>query len=948
MEKIIYSKFSNERREEFQIRTDIVIEESTEQKKVYKSALYEEGKKHLIHISDVYKKLTEAYGQENLSFCECYVVEDKLEFPYIIGKTLQQMLEEAAGNNDEKLIDTIIMQYIEWMKSDGGNEPFYNTKEFENVFGKQMLPENLVCASVSDIDLIFSNIIVAGNKWNVIDYEWTFEFPIPKNFIIYRALFLAYHQIKRCASLELKRLLGIAGITQEEVKCYEDMEKNFQKYVLNNQIPIRDMIYKLDNKVINMNKVINQTRMITQDTKDNLNILELKYNIDRLEVHSGNLICCGWAYAKDGNGKTYPVDIEVEKKDGTNVANVMNRNLRVDVAEVLQIKEVNPLWGFNIMWSRENDEDYQLILSRGSCEQKHNITDDYISRMEREYSRRYPNKEAMKKHRDKLTKLDDKYYLKTLGYKGLRNIRRQRLNPQDVPYAAWRIFQVPDENEQMRQRTEKFSFEPLISIVVPAYRTPEKFLREMIESVQKQTYENWELCIADGSLDDSIKDILEEYALKDSRVKYKLLDDNYGISGNTNQALNMAAGDYVGLLDHDDILEVDALYEVVKAINETNADVLYTDEDKVSLDLMLYFDPHFKPDYNPDYLKSCNYICHFFVAGKSVIRKVGKFDSSCDGSQDYDFILRCIREATKVYHISKVLYHWRCHPDSTAMNPESKLYCYEAGKRAIELDLKARGIIGATVKLGKNYGSYQVYYPLEREPKVSIITGKSTKKIEGILHNMTYKNYEVVGCEEDEFTPKSLNLAIKKATGEVILLLSQAYGVMEDDWLQILVANALRNEVAAVGPKLIDMNGKVLSAGLVLGLKGTAAGVFVGMENDSNGYFNHAITQQCVSAVSVNGMLFKKSLFEKIGGFNEQLDMPGAGVQICIDMMKQKKNIVFCPYAHIYTCETTDSPHLIQISSDKLSAVDREIIANDPYYNCNYDKNGYEFSLSYK
>ena len=175
------------------------------------------------------------------------------------------------------------------------------------------------------------------------------------------------------------------------------------------------MIYKLDNKVINMNKVINQTRMITQDTKDNLNIIELKYNIDRLEVHSGNLICCGWAYAKDGNGKTYPVDIEVEKKDGTNVANVMNRNLRVDVAEVLQIKEVNPLWGFNIMWSRENDEDYQLILSRGSCEQKHNITDDYISRMEREYSRRYPNKEAMKKHRDKMTKLDDKYYLKTLG-----------------------------------------------------------------------------------------------------------------------------------------------------------------------------------------------------------------------------------------------------------------------------------------------------------------------------------------------------------------------------------------------------------------------------------------------------------------------------------------------------------------------------------------------------
>lgn len=946
MEKIIYSKFSNERREEFQIRTDIVIEESTEQKKVYKSALYEEGKKHLIHISDVYKKLTEAYGQENLSFCECYVVEDKLEFPYIIGKTLQQMLEEAAGNNDEKLIDTIIRQYIECMKSDGGNELFYNTKEFENVFGKQMLPEKLVCASVSDIDLIFSNIIVAGNKWNVIDYEWTFKFPIPKNFIIYRALFFAYHQIKRCASLELKRLLGIAGITQEEVKCYEDMEKNFQKYVLNNQIPIRDMIYKLDNKVINMNKVINQTRMITQDTKDNLNIIELKYNIDRLEVHSGNLICCGWAYAKDGNGKTYPVDIEVEKKDGTNVANVMNRNLRVDVAEVLQIKEVNPLWGFNIMWSRENDEDYQLILSRGSCEQKHNITDDYISRMEREYSRRYPNKEAMKKHRDKLTKLDDKYYLKTLGYKGLRNIRRQRLNPQDVPYAAWRIFQVPDENEQMRQRTEKFSFEPLISIVVPAYRTPEKFLREMIESVQKQTYENWELCIADGSLDDSIKDILEEYALKDSRVKYKLLDDNYGISGNTNQALNMAAGDYVGLLDHDDILEVDALYEVVKAINETNADVLYTDEDKVSLDLRLYFDPHFKPDYNPDYLKSCNYICHFFVAGKSVIRKVGKFDSSCDGSQDYDFILRCIREANKVYHIAKVLYHWRCHPDSTAMNPESKLYCYEAGKRAIELDLKARGIENAKVKIGKYYGMYEVIYPVNTIPYISIITTKE-KNIHHLLQTIEYTEYEVLETGEEVFTENKIQEAIKSAKGEVILFLSSAEGAVNDDWLNVMLGNILRSDVGIVGPKLLKTDGTVYSAGLVLGLRGAASGVFVNYPADSNGYFNRAITQQCMGAVAVNGLMIKKELLKECGEWDTDLSVAQAGLRLCLEVQRQGYRVVFTPMAQLLVKETADSPHSIQIENLDFEKKYEKLLCRDPYYNCNFDQNGEEFSLSY-
>ena len=218
MKKIIYSKFSNERREEFQIRTDIVMDDSVNERKVYKSAIYEGGKKHLLHISDAYKKLSETYIQKNIVFCESNLVDNMLESPYIAGETLQQILETAVGNNDEKLIDDIILQYIEWMRTDGGNEPFYMTEKFEGVFGRVELPENLICARISDIDLIFSNIIVADNKWNIIDYEWTFEFPIPKNFIIYRAMFLAYHQIKRCSSLELSRLLGMAGITEEEVK----------------------------------------------------------------------------------------------------------------------------------------------------------------------------------------------------------------------------------------------------------------------------------------------------------------------------------------------------------------------------------------------------------------------------------------------------------------------------------------------------------------------------------------------------------------------------------------------------------------------------------------------------------------------------------------------------------------------------------------------------------
>ena len=946
MKKIIYSKFSNERREEFQIRTDIVMDDSVNERKVYKSAIYEGGKKHLLHISDAYKKLSETYIQKNIVFCESNLVDNMLESPYIAGETLQQMLETAVGNNDEKLIDDIILQYIEWMRTDGGNEPFYMTEKFEGVFGRVELPENLICARVSDIDLIFSNIIVADNKWNIIDYEWTFEFPIPKNFIIYRAMFLAYHQIKRCSSLELSRLLGMAGITEEEVKCYGEMEENFQKYVLNNCVPIRDMVYKLNNRVISMNKVINQLDINENDQLVDGEIVDIKYNIDRLEAHSGNLICCGWAYAEDARGTIYPAEIDVRKMDNSEVATVMNRNVRSDVARVLGLNEQKPLWGFNIMWSMEEREDYQLVFFRGVYDKKHMITEDYILRIEREYNRRYPSKKLMRRYCDMQTKLDDIYYLKKFGYKCLRNIKQQRLNPKNVPYAAWRVFQLPDQTEILRQKEEKFAKQPLISIVVPAYRTPEKFLREMIESVQKQTYGNWELCIADGSLNDSIKGILEEYAAKDSRVKYKLLDDNYGISENTNQALNMVTGDYVGLLDHDDILEVNTLYEVVKTINETNADVLYTDEDKVSLDLQLYFDPHFKPDYNPDYLKSCNYICHFFVASRNVVNKVGKFDSSCDGSQDYDFILRCIREAAKIYHVPKVLYHWRCHPNSTAMNPESKLYCYEAGKRAIELDLKARGIENAKVKIGKYYGMYEVTYPINVMPYLSIITTQE-KNIHHLLQGLDYSNYEVIETGENEFSGNEIYEATKRARGEVILFLSSAEGAANDDWLKIMIGNILRNEVGIVGPKLLKTDGSVYSAGLVLGLKGTASGVFVNYPADSNGYFNRAITQQCIGAVAVNGLMIKKEMLKKCGEWDTGLNIAQAGLKLCLEVQRQGFNVVFTPMAQIIVNETSDSPHYIQIQNSDFEKKYGESINRDPYYNPNFDHDGEEFSLSY-
>lgn len=259
-------------------------------------------------------------------------------------------------------------------------------------------------------------------------------------------------------------------------------------------------------------------------------------------------------------------------------------------------------------------------------------------------------------------------------------------------YDSERLAQLPSAEELAAQKKRHFMRAVTFSIVVPTYHTPEDFLRQMVESVLGQTFCRVELCIADGSSDESVESIIREYQEKDPRIKYQRLSENKGISENTNEGLKMASGEYIGLLDHDDLLEPHALYEMRMVLAKNpQADVIYSDEDKVSFDLKHYFEPHFKPDFNRDLLRSNNYICHFLVMKRELLEKVGEFRSEYDGAQDFDLVLRLTEAAECIVHIPKVLYHWRCHEASTANNPMSKLYAYEAGRRAVEAHLERCG-----------------------------------------------------------------------------------------------------------------------------------------------------------------------------------------------------------------------------------------------------------------
>ena len=463
-------------------------------------------------------------------------------------------------------------------------------------------------------------------------------------------------------------------------------------------------------------------------------------------------------------------------------------------------------------------------------------------------------------------------YLKHYGLKEFWIRLHERFEPEEVPYGPWYEAYRPDEETLEKQRKRKFPDGPLISIVVPAYLTPERFLRQMLDSLLAQTYENWELCLANGSPEDpDMQTVLRSYAEMDRRIRYQDLKENLGIAENTNAAFAMAEGDFIALLDHDDLLAPNALYEIAAALEEhPEADVIYTDEDKVTTDLSEHFQPHLKPDFNLDLLRSNNYICHFLVVRRSVVQTVGGFRREFDGAQDYDFIFRCVEQAREVVHVPEILYHWRTHKSSTADNPASKMYAFEAGKRAIEAHLKRQGVEG-TVSHTKDLGFYQVEYPVQGTPLVSVLIPNKDQKdtlkqcLDSVFSKTTYCNYEVIIIENNsqeketweyyEELKKRNNVKIviwefgfnysainnfgeKSASGEYLLFLNNDVEVINPHWMEEMLGNCQRKEVGIVGAKLYYPDDTIQHAGTIIGIGGIAGHAFLNMPRSRSGYLH--------------------------------------------------------------------------------------------------------------
>ena len=440
---------------------------------------------------------------------------------------------------------------------------------------------------------------------------------------------------------------------------------------------------------------------------------------------------------------------------------------------------------------------------------------------------------------------------------GIKSMIRQSINTLEFShnYTQWITKNSPDPNTLCKQKTFSFSSSPKISIIVPAYKTPELFLRQMIDSVINQTYSNWELCIADGSSDNNfnyIADTIATYQETHTNIRYQKLSSNLGISGNTNAALSLATGDYIALLDHDDLLAPNALYEIVAAINtDSSIDVLYTDEDKVDISIKKYYDPYFKPDFSLDLLRSCNYITHFFVVRKQIADATGGFSEECNGSQDYDFILKSCELASQIYHIPKVLYHWRIHPDSVAGDPESKSYAYEAAVRALQNHLMRTNTSGIVTR-DSSFGYYKINYSYPPTSTLSICLVDCASNLENDIRAAA---------------PPSIHINFVSTLDKIIegyvLILFQVEKILTPNWIEQALGNCTRKEVGLISGRICYKKNQVLECGLLFTSDGKLHSPFYQFHTSDLGYCRRAQTQHNCSFIGSHFFMLKASTLKK-------------------------------------------------------------------------------------
>ena len=563
--------------------------------------------------------------------------------------------------------------------------------------------------------------------------------------------------------------------------------------------------------------------------------------------------------------------------------------------------------------------------------------------------------------------------------KSLIWLKKKLTGNEYADYDTWlRIMRV-SRQELFEQRKTKFSYAPKFSVVVPLYHTPAKFLKDLVRSMMYQSYANWELCLVNASPEDvHLTSLLENWAMRDKRIRVIRLEKNLGIAQNTNAGIAASTGEFIAFLDHDDFLEPDALFCYADALNKDKTiDVFYSDEDKTDEYAAHYFYPHFKSDFNIDLLHANNYMCHFLAVRKSLVDTVGGLNEKFDGAQDYDFVLRLTEHTKKIYHCQRILYHWRCSNQSTAASQGNKMYAIHAGKAALNAHYKRLGW-NARAQEGAVDGWYQTKFTLKEEPLVSILipnkdhTDDLDVCLNSFFERADYQNYEFIIIENNSVLPETFayyekiekehdnvkvvyweagfnysainNFGFKFAKGDYIMLLNNDVELITPDIFQSMLGFCMRPEVGIVGAKLLYNDHTVQHAGVLVGAGGLADHVFKGIHEDDPGYMGRAISSQDVSAVTAACLLVKRSVYEEVGGLEDEFQVAFNDVDFCLKVRKAGYLIVYDADVKLFHYESKSrgmedtTERFIRFGNEMMLLNSKwDILSTfvDPYYNPN-------------
>jgi len=889
--KILYIKNNSERAKEFQLRT--VIYEDNGQKYVKKEALCKEAVPHLKRMKESYKTLTESIVNPKIKLAKIIAEDEQsLTFEYIDGVSLEKKLLSASERGEDR-VQEVITAYVSLVKTAFKTIQFESqsmvTQEHKRLFGDldfSKIDGELCFEKVTNLDLIFSNIIYTADDIYLIDYEWTYDISLPLSYVIHRTM-MSEDAIPQTIKDEYATE-GLLYLKMERHLINENIMKNgfyfYRKNYIKVNYSVLHHLQEKDNYINRLSQRINTLDNQIQSVGDDLH------------------------YARS----------IVEQRDAQ-LQNRVNTNHSENIFKKI-IKKV-----------------LSVTLRQDKKPQKEKIEND------------------------------DSTIIDSTG----------------TVYA----YQEPVLTQIIKDELKNFRQKPLISIVMPVYNIDRQWLNLAIKSIEMQWYENWELCIAD---DKSTKEETIAYLkqIKHPNIKVTFLKENLNISAASNAAISMATGEYIALMDNDDEITPDALYEMVKIINDTGADFIYSDEDFVSTEGE-FSNPHFKPDFSPDLLLSHNYITHFSCFKKELLDKVGGFNSEFDGSQDYDLFLRLTEQTSKIQHIPKVLYHWRMLETSTSINPNVKPEAANRGKLVLEETMKRRGI-KALVENANIPHYFKVKYEILDSPLVSIIIPFKDKPellavcIESILKKSTYQKFEIIGISNNSEEPEIFQLmaeleqkdprisfyeynvdfnyadinnhAVKTyAKGEHILLLNNDIEVISPDWIEAMLGQSQRDEVGCVGAKLYYPNDTVQHAGIIMGLGGYAGHSHKMYSRFNSGYYNRLNIVQNLSAVTAACLMVKKSIYDEVNGMDEiRFKVAYNDVDFCLRVREKGYLNIFTPYAEMYHHESVSrgyetTPEKIarfQTEKDALFERHKEILVNgDPYYSPNLSHDTEDFSI---